>query len=50
MKVKIDAGSKDTADPLAVVEVIDCRPTTKSRETSGARSKVTLFGISLEAS
>ena len=50
MKVKIEDGSKDTMEPLAVVEFIDCRLTTKSREMSGARSKVTLFGISLEES
>ena len=50
MKVEIDSGSKDMTEPLAAVEVIDCRPTTKSREISGARSKVTLFGMNLEES
>ena len=50
MKVRIDEGSKDIGEPFAAVEVIDCRPTTKSREMSGARSKVTLFGTSRERS
>ena len=50
IKVKIEVGSKSAVDPFAVVELIDCSPTTKSREISGARSKVTLFGTSLEAS
>ena len=48
MKVWIEFGSKDIAEPFAAVEVIDCRPTTRSLEMSGARSKVTLFGTSLE--
>ena len=50
IKVKIEVGSKFVVDLFAVVELIDCSPTTKSREISGARSKVTLFGTSLEAS
>ena len=50
MKVWIEFGSKDIAEPFAAVEVIDCRPTTRSLEMSGARSKVTLFGTSLERS
>ncbi len=50
MKVEIGFGSKDIAAPSASVEVIACRPTTRSREMSGAISKVTLFGTSLERS
>lgn len=34
IKVKIEFGSKDIAEPFAEVEVIDCRPTVKSREMS----------------
>lgn len=29
--------SNDTAEPLAPVKVSDCKPTTRSREMSGAR-------------
>lgn len=50
MKVWIEFGSKEIVEPFAAVEVIDCRPTTRSREESGARLKVTLLGISLEIS
>lgn len=50
MKVKIEVGSKDIPDPFAAVEVMDWRPTTRSRDMSGARSKVTLFGINRERS
>ena len=50
MNVRIGFGSKGVTAPSASVDVIDCRPTTRSREISGARLKVTLFGISRERS
>ena len=50
MKVKIGLGSKDTVAPSASVEATDCRPTSKSREMSGPRLNVTLFGTSRERS
>ena len=50
MKVKIGFGNNECCEPFAAVEVIDCRPTTKSREVSGAKLKVMLFGINLEES
>lgn len=50
MKVQIGFGNNECVEPFAAVDIIDCRPTTKSREISGARSKVTLFGTSLEES
>ena len=50
MKVQIGFGNNEWFEPFAAIEVIDCRPTTKSREISGARSKVTLFGTSFEES
>ena len=50
IKVSIVDDSKDTAEPLALVEVIDSKPTTKSREMSGAKEKDTLFGMNRERS
>ena len=50
MKVKIAFGNNECCEPSAAVEVIDCRPTTKSRVMSWARSNVTLFGTNLEES
>ena len=50
IKVSIVDDSNDAAEPLACVEVIDCKPTTRSREISGARKKDTLSGIMREES
>ncbi len=50
IKVKIVDDSNVTAEPLALVEVIDSKPTTRSREMSEARKKGTLFGIHRERS
>lgn len=50
IKVRIGVGSKEIVEPFAAVEVMDCKPTTRSLDMSGAMSKVTLFGISLETS
>ena len=50
MKVRIGVESKETVTPFPSVEAIDCKPTTKSREMSGARLKVTLFETSRERS
>lgn len=50
MKVKTEFGSKEIAEPLLAVEVIESKLTIKSRDISGARLKVTLFGTNLERS
>ena len=50
IKVKIGLGSKYVGVLSRAVKDICCSPTTISRDMSGAKSKVTLFGISLEAS
>ena len=50
MNVRIGFGKSGTASRVASVKEIDCRPTTISRPTSGARSKDTLLGVYLEAS
>ena len=53
MNVKIGAGSRACGcevDLSALLDVIDCKPTTRSREMSEAREKETLFGTNLERS
>jgi len=53
MKVNIGVGSKDVAELFGCVVfviLIDCRPTTRSREMSGAREKETLLGTNREES
>lgn len=50
INILIADGSNDVATRVASVKDIDCRPTTISRETSGARLKDTLFGVYLERS
>jgi len=48
IKVSIGEGSNGfncSNDPFIDVEVIDCSPTTRSREISGAKEIDTLFGI-----
>ena len=50
IKVRMGVGSKEIVEPFAAVEVMDCKPTTRSLDISGAISKVTLFGTSLETS
>ena len=50
MNVRIEFGSSDATEPVEFFEVMDLRPTTRSRETSLARWKETLFGINLEES
>ena len=50
MKVQIGFDRSNTAEPFAYVAVIDCRPTIRSRETSGAREKETLLGTSRDES
>ena len=50
MNVSIAFGKSGTASLVASVKEIDCRPTTRSRLKSGARSKDTLLGVYLEVS
>ena len=53
MNVKIGAGSRACGcefDLSVVLDVINCKPTTTSREMSEAREKEILFGTNLERS
>ena len=50
MNVSIGDGSNDVVEPFASLAVMDCRPTTISREMSGAREKDTLLGMNRDAS
>ena len=50
MSVNIADGSKDVEEPFASIEVIDCNPTTISREMSGASEKGTLLGMNRDES
>ena len=50
MNVNIGEGSNDVVEPFASLAVMDCRPTTISREISGAREKDTLLGMNRDAS
>ena len=50
IKVSIGEGSKDAVDPVEFTEVMDLRPTTRSREMSSARWNGTLLATNLEAS
>ena len=50
MNVRIGVGSSSVVKLLAAVARIICKPTTRSRDISGAREKETLFGTNREAS
>lgn len=50
MNVKTGDDSRVEEVPLANTEVMDCRPTTRSRAESPARLNVRLFGVYLERS
>lgn len=50
MNVRMGDGSNDVVEPFASLAVMDCRPTTISREMSGAREKDTLLGMNRDAS
>ncbi len=53
MKVRIGVGSKAVTEAFGCVVFVAltfCRPTTRSREISGARVKETLLGTNLEVS
>ncbi len=48
MKISIDVGSRDfccVTESFTDVDLIDCKPTTRSREISDARENDTLLGI-----
>lgn len=50
MNVSIGDGSSENDEPVEFLEVMDCRPTTRSREMSPAKWNGTPLGINLEAS
>ena len=50
MKVKMPASSKGLFVVVALLRLIDCKPTTKSRDISLAIVKATSFGTNIEAS
>ena len=50
IKVRIGDGSNDVVEPFASLAVMDCRPTTISREISGAREKDTLLEMNRDVS
>ena len=50
MKAKTEVGRSDTDDPFELEVVIDCKPTTRSRETSSSRKNSTSLETYLEES
>lgn len=50
INVSIGDGSRRNDEPVEFREVMDCRPTTRSREMSPARWNETLLEMNLEAS
>ncbi len=50
MNVKMPVSSNGTFVVVASLKLIDCKPTTKSRDISLAIVKATSFGINFEAS